>query len=365
MDRQVKQPARKGGLRVDPIIPPCGTRPSVPTLSGVKKVDHATRRVEIVVSPGQKKKERIDKFLAAQLEGSSRAKIQKYIEDDYVLVNGEPVRASYKISPDDKIVVSIPTSAPDFCRDKVVPEDIPLNVVYEDEYLIVVNKPPGMVTHPGHGNWAGTLANGLLYHCNKLSTLNDPFVRPGIVHRLDKDTSGLIVAAKDDVTHAGLAKQFADRTIDREYWALVWGRLSTKRGLIEAEIGRSKSDRKKFAVVEDGKFAATEYEVLKEFKFLSLVRLKLRTGRTHQIRVHLSHIGHPVFGDPTYHGRRINYGEVTPRSKQEISQLLKIINRQALHAKTLGFVHPATNSHMHFDSELPEDFAEVLARISK
>ncbi len=320
------------------------------------------RKVEIVVAPGQKKKERIDKFLTAQLEGSSRAKIQKYIEDERVLVNGEPVRASYKIFPDDKIVVNIPTSAP---SDKVIPEEIQLNVIYEDECLIVVDKQAGMVTHPGHGNWSGTLANALLFRCNKLSTLNDPLVRPGIVHRLDKDTSGLIVAAKDDGTHASLARQFADRTIEREYWALVWGKLSKKRGLIEGEIGRSKSDRKKFAVVEDGKFAATEYEVLKEFKFLSLLRLRLRTGRTHQIRVHLSHIGHPVFGDPTYHGRRINYGEMTPRFRQEISDLLKIMNRQALHAKTLGFIHPATKEHLHFDSELPADFAEVLAEINR
>ncbi len=320
------------------------------------------RKVEIVVSPGQKRRERIDKFLVAQLEGSSRAKIQKYIGDNRVLVNGKLVRASYKIAPDDRIVVSIPTSAP---SDKVVPEDIPLVVIYEDEHLIVVNKPPGMVTHPGHGNWTGTLANALLFHCNKLSTLNDAAIRPGIVHRLDKDTSGLMVAAKDDETHASLARQFFDHTIDREYWSLVWGRLSTAHGVIEADLGRSKSDRKKFTVVEEGKFAVTEYEVLKEFEFLSLVRLKLRTGRTHQIRVHLSHIGHPVFGDPTYHGRRINYGEITPRLRQEVSHLLRIINRQALHAKTLGFVHPATKARMHFDSELPGDFAEVIREISR
>ena len=318
------------------------------------------RRVEIVVAPGQKKKERIDKFLAAQLEVASRAKVQKYIEEGLVLINGEAVRASYKISPHDKIVVDIPTSAP---PDRAKPENIPLNIVYEDESLIVVNKRAGMVTHPGHGNWTGTLANALLYHCNRLSTLNDPHVRPGIVHRLDKDTSGLIVSAKDDVAHASLARQFADRTIDREYWSLVWGKLNSKRGLIEAEIGRSKSDRKKFAVVEDGKFAATEYEVLKEFKFLTLVRLKLRTGRTHQIRVHLSYIGHPVFGDPTYHGRRINYGEPTPRLRQEVTLLLKIMDRQALHAKTLGFIHPLTKEHLHFDSELPDDFTEVLDRL--
>ncbi len=324
------------------------------------RAEEGHKKVELVVTAGQKK-ERIDKFLAAQLENSSRAKIQKFIDDDCVLVNGEPVRSSYRILPGDRIEVSIPTTAP---PDKAVPEDIPLDIVFEDDYLIVVNKPAGMVTHPGHGNWTGTMANALLFHCNKLSTINDPYVRPGIVHRLDKDTSGLIVSAKDDATHASLARQFFDHTIDREYWALVWGKLSTPRGMIEADLGRSKSDRKKFAVVEEGKFAATEYEVLEEFKYLSLVRLKLHTGRTHQIRVHLSHIGHPVFGDPTYHGRRINYGESTPKFRQEITHLLKIMNRQALHAKTLGFIHPATKAHLHFDSELPEDFKAVLAEIA-
>ena len=318
------------------------------------------RRFDIVVAAGQRKRDRIDKFLSTQIEGASRAKIQKYINDDRVLVNGEVVRSSYKITPGDRIEVSIPTSAP---PEKVVPENIPLNIVFEDDYLIVVNKPAGMVTHPGHGNWTGTLANALLFHCNRLSSLNDPFVRPGIVHRLDKDTSGLIVAAKDDVTHASLARQFFDRTIEREYWALVWGRLEQKRGLIEAEIGRSKSDRKKFAIVEDGKFAATEYELIREFAYLSLLRLKLRTGRTHQIRVHLSHIGHPVFGDPTYHGRRIHYAEPTPRLRQDVSQLLRVMTRQALHAKTLGFFHPGTKSHMHFDSDVPPDFAQVLTEI--
>ncbi len=328
----------------------------------------AIRKVEIVVTAGQKK-DRIDRFLTAQLEGASRAKIQKYIEDNRVLVNGESVRASYKILPNDSIVVNIPTSAP---SDRVVPEDIKLEIVYEDEYLIVVNKPAGMVTHPGHGNWSGTLANALIFHCNSLSTINDPSIRPGIVHRLDKDTSGLIVAAKDDTTHASLARQFADRTIEREYWAIVWGRLPKKNGLIESMIARSKSDRKKFTVVEEeGKFAATEYEVLREFNFLSLVRLKLRTGRTHQIRVHLSHISHSVFGDPTYHGRRINYGpnglhrdELTPRHRQEVSDLLKLIDRQALHAKTLGFIHPVTKQHLHFDSELPTDLVAVLNQLS-
>lgn len=320
------------------------------------RAEEGRRRVEFVVTAGQKK-ERIDKFLAAQLEGSSRAKIQRYIDENCVLVDGEPVRASYKILPGDRIVVNIPTTAP---PDKAVPEDIPLDIAFEDQHLIVVNKPAGMVTHPGHGNWTGTLANALLFHCNRLSTLNDPYVRPGIVHRLDKDTSGLIVSAKDDAAHASLARQFFNHTIDREYWAIVWGKLPERRGMIEADLGRSKSDRKKFAVVEEGKFAATEYEVLEIFKFLSLVRLKLHTGRTHQIRVHLSHIGHPVFGDPTYHGRRINYGDPTPKFRQEVNSLLKLMSRQALHAKTLGFVHPVTKAHLHFDSELPQDFKSVL-----
>lgn len=325
------------------------------------RAQEGRKKVEVVVAPGQRK-ERIDKFLAAQLEGSSRAKIQKYIDGDCVLVNGELVRASYKILPRDRIVVNIPTSAP---PDKAAPEDIPLEIAFEDSHLIVVNKPAGMVTHPGHGNWTGTLANALLFHCNRLSTLNDPYVRPGIVHRLDKDTSGLIVSAKDDETHASLARQFFNHTIDREYWAIVWGKLPANRGLIEADLGRSKSDRKKFTVVEEGKFAATEYEVLEVFRFLTLVRLKLHTGRTHQIRVHLSHIGHPVFGDATYHGRRINYGDPTTKFRQEVTNLLKMINRQALHAKTLGFVHPSTKAHLHFDSDLPSDFEQVLESVRR
>lgn len=320
------------------------------------------REVELFVAHGQRTKERIDKFLAKQIEGVTRARVQKLIDHGMVLVNGVKVKPSYKISPGDKIVVRILTSAP---QNKVVPENIPLNIVYEDEFIVVVNKPAGMVTHPGHGNWTGTLVNALLYHCNKLSTLNDPLVRPGIVHRLDKDTSGLIVAAKDDETHVKLARQFSKRTIIREYWAIVWGKMPDSQGLIEADIGRSKSDRKKFSVVKGGKFAITEYKVLKEFEFLSLVQLKLRTGRTHQIRVHLSHIGNPVFGDPVYHGRRISHVEVTNRIKNEVTNLLHLIGRQALHAKTIGFRHPASNQMIFFDSDLPADFKSVLECLEK
>ena len=309
--------------------------------------------------PAGKVRERIDVFLTHHVENATRSKVQQAIEQGLVLVNGNAVKSSYKISGGEVIQITLPKPpAPD-----VVAENIPLEILYEDDDLLVVNKPAGMVTHPAYSNYTGTLVNALLYHCNShLSTLNDP-TRPGIVHRLDKDTSGLMVVAKDDVIHAQLAKQFSARTIDREYWAIVWGRFEgkgKKSGIIEAALGRSKSDRKKIAVSDGGKTAITEYEMLEEFEYLSLVRLKLRTGRTHQIRVHLHHIGHPVFGDPTYGGRRIAWGGTEKKKKEEVQQFLKIINRQALHAKTIGFFHPSTKQKLKFDSALPEDMKEVL-----
>jgi 23S rRNA pseudouridine1911/1915/1917 synthase len=313
------------------------------------------REIEIIV-PGIERRERIDKFLAHQIENSSRSRIEKLIESGLVLVNGAKVKPSYRISPGERIVVKIPKTP----RPSIEPEPIPLNIIYEDEYLLVVNKPAGMVTHPGYGNYTGTLVNALLYHCSKLSTVNvkGDEIRPGIVHRIDKDTTGLLVVAKDDETHRHLADQFYHRMVDREYWAIVWGHFKNRRGIIQTELGRSKTDRKRFAVVQGGKPAITEYEVLEKFEFLSLVRLKLKTGRTHQIRVHLSYVGHPVFGDPTYGGRRIAWGGVN--KKKIVSELLKIIPRQALHAKTLGFIHPAKNEFMKFDSELPEDMKKVI-----
>ena len=316
----------------------------------------ATRQFEIVVPPG-KVRERLDVYLTHHIENATRSKVQQAIDAGFVLVDGKPVKASYKISGGEVIHVTIPKPpAPD-----VVSEDIPLEILFEDDYLLVVNKPAGMVTHPAYGNYTGTLVNALLYHCrNRLSTLNDA-VRPGIVHRLDKDTSGIMVVAKDDSTHARLAKQFSQRTIEREYWAIVWGRFEGKRsGVIEASLGRSASDRKKIAVRASGKAALTEYTVLEEFDYLSLVKLKLRTGRTHQIRVHLHHIGHPVFGDPTYGGRRIAWGDSGKKKKEQVQEFLKIINRQALHAKTIGFLHPVIKQHLRFDSELPSDMATIL-----
>jgi 23S rRNA pseudouridine1911/1915/1917 synthase len=313
--------------------------------------------IEIVVPPA-KKKERLDVFLTHHIENATRNKVQAAIRDGAVLVNGQKQRASHLVAPGETIRITLPKPRPR----KAEPENIPLDIAYEDDELLVVNKPAGMVTHPAFGNYAGTLVNALLYHCNSLSTFGSE-TRPGIVHRLDKDTSGLLVVAKTDSAHALLAKQFSTHEIRREYWALVWGRFKQNRGIIEAQLGRSKSDRKKMAVVENGKHAVTEYEVLQEYHYLSLVQLKLRTGRTHQIRVHLAHINHPVFGDPTYGGRRIVAGPGTPKQQREVEKLLKLISRQALHAKTLGFIHPKTKERLFFDSQLPEDFSLVLAEL--
>jgi 23S rRNA pseudouridine1911/1915/1917 synthase len=315
--------------------------------------------ITIVVPPG-KKKERIDLFLTNHIQNATRTKVQRGIRDGSVRVNGRPVRPSHVVSPGQIIEATLPKAPPQ----DVVAENIPLDIIYEDDQVIVVNKRAGMVTHPAYGNYTGTLVNALLHHCNSLSGANDP-TRPGIVHRLDKDTSGLMVVAKTDAAHAALARQFARRSITREYWALVWGAFDASRGVIEADLGRSKADRKKMAVVTGGKHAVTDYAVIEQFPYLSLVRLKLRTGRTHQIRVHLAHINHPVFGDPTYNGRHLLAGPGTPAHKAEVQSLLKMIPRQALHAKTIGFVHPVTREEIRFDSTLPPDMQNVLAHLQK
>jgi 23S rRNA pseudouridine1911/1915/1917 synthase len=307
-----------------------------------------------------KQKERLDIFLTNSIEKSTRSKIQKLIKSGFVLINGEPAKANYKVVPNDIIEVTIPISPR---PESVEPEDIPLDIKYEDEDLLILNKPAGVVVHPALGNHTGTLVNALLHHTQKLSKLNEE-VRAGIVHRLDKDTSGLLLVAKDDWIHSQLARQFASHSINRTYWAVVWGNFSKSEGEITGNIGRSKKDRKLFAVVEkEGKHAHTFYKVLEEFQFASLVELKLKTGRTHQIRVHLSSINHPVFGDPTYGGRKIVYGLNLPKIKSRIENLLKLIGRQALHAKTLGFVHPRSGKHMEFDSDLPEDINNILNRL--
>jgi 23S rRNA pseudouridine1911/1915/1917 synthase len=310
--------------------------------------------IRIVVPPGQHKL-RIDVYLTNHVENATRNKVQQAIDGGNVLVNGKRVRSSYPVNPSDVIEVTLPRPP----RSEAQPENIPLDIVFEDGVLLVVNKPPGMVTHPAYGNYTGTLVNALLHHSNQLSSA-DTGQRPGIVHRLDKDTSGLLVVAKTNQAHSFLSKQFAKRTISREYWALVWGSFKVRSGLIEARLGRSKKDRKKVTVTKEGKPAATEFEVMKSCGFLSLVKLKLRTGRTHQIRVHLSHIGHPVFGDPTYGGRSSTWGGLTGKKAQRAANLLKLMPRQALHAKTIEFIHPVSKTVVKYESALPADMAQVL-----
>jgi 23S rRNA pseudouridine1911/1915/1917 synthase len=316
-------------------------------------------RIEV---PAGKKKERIDIFLTTHIENATRSKVQKLIEANLVKVNGENVKVSYKVLPEDIIEAAIPISPR---PEEAEPEAIPLNIVYEDEYLLVVNKPAGMVAHPAYANYTGTLVNALLHHSQKLSNINEPG-RPGIVHRIDKDTSGLLVVAKDDWTHAKLAAQFSKHTTEREYWAVVWGLFGEKEGEINFNIARSKSDRKKFTVSSnEGKTALTFYKVMDEFEFASLIKLNLKTGRTHQIRVHLSAVNHPIFGDPTYGGRVVVYGSQLPQIKNRVHNLLEIMPRQALHAKTLGFVHPHKKEFMKFNSNLPDDMRELIKKLGK
>ena len=313
-------------------------------------------------APEGKQRERIDTFLANAIENATRSKVQKLIDAGLVTVNSKVVKANYQVKPFD-IVEAVQPISPR--PDDVEPENIPLNIIYEDEYLIVVNKPAGMVAHPAYANYTGTLVNALLHHSKSLSNVNEPG-RPGIVHRLDKDTSGLLVVAKDDFTHAMLAEQFSKHTAEREYHAVCWGRFEKNEGKIETYITRSKKDRKVFTVSDsEGKKAITLYKVVEEFEFATHVKLNLKTGRTHQIRVHLSSIGKPVFGDPAYGGRVVRYGSSLPKIKSRIQNLLELMPRQALHAKTLGFVHPHKKEFLKFDSDLPEDIKELIKELRR
>jgi 23S rRNA pseudouridine1911/1915/1917 synthase len=316
---------------------------------------------ELRVPPGQSR-ERLDTYLAHHVENATRSKVQQAIRDGLVLVDGAPARNSHRVSPGEVITFSLPGPAPP----AVLPENIPLDILYEDADLVVLNKPAGMVTHPAHAHYTGTLVNALLHHWGRGAGAPPEFpdpMRPGIVHRLDKDTSGIMVIAKNEPTLAKLSRQFAERTTEREYWAVVWGRLYPGAGTINASLGRSRSDRKKFAVSGSGKEASTDYEVIEEFPDLSLVRLRLRTGRTHQIRVHMHHLGHPVFGDPTYGGRRMPGAGASAGKKARIHGWLELVRRQALHAKTLGFFHPGRRERMYFDSELPADMLALLGEL--
>ncbi len=322
-----------------------------------KLVKEKKYRIDV---PEGKKKERIDTFLTHFIENATRSKVQKLIIEKMVFVNGKTVKSNYLVKPLDVIEASHPIAPR---PEETEPEEIPLDIVFEDEYFIVVNKPAGMVAHPAYANYTGTLVNALLHHTKKLSDLNEPG-RPGIVHRIDKNTSGLLVVAKDDWTHAKLAEQFSKHTVEREYQAVCWGKFDKSEGIIEKKITRSKSDRKKFTVSStEGKEAITIYKVLEEFEFASYIKLNLKTGRTHQIRVHLASMNKPIFGDATYGGTKILYGNDLHKMKSRIQNLLGIMPRQALHAKTLGFIHPHTKELVRFDSELPEDIKTLIGKL--
>lgn len=324
--------------------------------------------MRLEIPPGQTAKIRIDKYLATHVENSSRTKVKEAIKEGSVLVNNKKVKANYVVQPDDVIEITLP-NAPESID--VLPENIPLDILHEDDYLMIINKPAGMVTHPAYKNYSGTLVNALLYYAGNraknLPTLNGEkqggLERAGIVHRLDKLTSGILVVAKDEETQRRLSKLFSKHDIEREYWALVWGLFKKKKGIIENALGRDPKDRRFFAVVKSGKHSITEYEVIEDLDFLSLIKLKLHTGRTHQIRVHMQSIGHSVFGDLVYGGRTPHGIQLTSNLKQRIKNLLDIMNRQALHAKVLGFVHPMTGEKLHFESDLPEDMKAVIEKL--
>jgi 23S rRNA pseudouridine1911/1915/1917 synthase len=317
-----------------------------------------------VADPGQSIL-RIDKFLSDRLENSSRTRIQNAANAGNILVNNTPVKPNYKIKPGDLVQVVLPTPPREI---ELIAQDIPLNIIYEDDDVLVVNKEPGMVVHPAYGNYTGTLVNALMWHFKDLPLFNSGEARPGLVHRIDKNTSGILVIAKNEFALNRLSKQFFDRTTDRRYNALVWGVPDPEEGTITGNVGRSIKDRKVMQVFPDGsegKTAITHYKVLENLGYISLIECKLETGRTHQIRVHLSHVKHPLFNDEEYGGDQIIKGTTFTKYQQFIKNCFKILPRQALHAKSLAFDHPVSGKRLSFDSELPEDMKLVIDKWRK
>jgi len=310
---------------------------------------------------------RIDKYLANQLPKTSRSRIKNAAGLGSVTVNGQPVKLSYKVKPHDKIKLLLPYPPPPTLE----PEEMELDIRYEDEHVMVIHKPPGMVVHPGVGNHTGTLVHGLLWHVNRdLPTTGRPedMVRPGLVHRLDKDTTGIMVTAKNERAHAHLSQQFFDRTTDRKYRAIVWGDVAEDEGTIVGHVGRQGKDRRYFTTYPDGsqgKHAVTHYRVIERFQVVTLVECKLETGRTHQIRVHMKHIGHTLFADHVYGGDQILKGPSSRKYQQMMRNCLEILPRQGLHAKSLAFTHPATGERMEFESELPDDMTAMLEKMRR
>ena len=313
----------------------------------------------ILASKGQEPL-RVDKFLMNFIENATRNKIQQSAKDGHVWVNGVIVKSNYKVKAGDEVKVLFEHPPHEFL---LVAEDIPLDIVYEDDVLLVVNKPAGMVVHPGHGNYSGTLINALIHHVDNLPANTSE--RPGLVHRIDKDTSGLLVIAKTEAAMTHLAKQFFDKTSEREYIALVWGNIDEDEGVVEGHVGRNPKNRLQMHVFpegEEGKEAVTHFKVLERLGYVTLVSCRLETGRTHQIRVHMKYIGYTLFNDERYGGDRILKGTTFTKYKQFVENAFKILPRQALHAKTLGFVHPVTGEQMQFNTELPEDMAKCIEK---
>lgn len=305
---------------------------------------------------------RVDKFLVNRIENASRNKIQEAALAGSILVNGNPVKPNYKVKPGDVITIELSWPPREI---EIIPENIPLDIVYEDDDLIVVNKKPGMVVHPGYGNYTGTLVNALAWHLKDHPWFqsNDP--RPGLVHRIDKDTSGLLVIAKTEMAKTHLARQFFNKTSSRTYQALVWGTVKENEGTITGNIGRNIRDRKQMTVYTDdskGKTAVTHYKVLERLGYVTLLECKLETGRTHQIRVHLKHIGHTLFNDERYGGDQILKGTTFTKYKQFVKNCFTLLPRQALHAKTLGFIHPTTGNFIEFDTPLPDDMVQTIEK---
>lgn len=303
---------------------------------------------------------RVDKFLMNLIENATRNKIQQAATNGNIFVNEIPVKSNHKVKASD--VVRVLMEEPPF-ENKIIPENIPLDIVYEDDTLLVINKPPGLVVHPGHGNYTGTLVNALAYHFENLPLNSSE--RPGLVHRIDKDTSGLLVIAKTEWAMADLQRQFAEKTTEREYVALVWGNVVEEEGTIESYIGRHVKNRMQMAAYDDeekGKWAVTHYKVLERLGYVTLVTCRLETGRTHQIRVHMKYIGHTLFNDERYGGNLILKGTTFTKYKQFVDNCFQLLPRQALHAKTLGFEHPTTKEFMRFNSEIPADLQQTIEK---
>lgn len=305
---------------------------------------------------------RIDKYLANKIENASRSKLQAAAQAGNILVDDTPVKPNYKVKPGE--VISIVLAYPPR-ETEIIPEDIPLDFIYEDEHLVVLNKPAGLVVHPGHGNYTGTLVHALAHHLKEAPLYQPGEMRPGLVHRLDRYTSGIMVVAKTELALNHLARQFYERTTERKYVALVWGIPDPAQGTITGHIGRDPKERtrmKVFADGSDGKPAVTHYEAVEDFGYISVVNCRLETGRTHQIRVHFQSIGHPLFNDPVYGGNQILKGTTFSKYKQFVENCFRILPRQALHASTLGFTHPVSKRSMKYETEIPPDMLEVLAK---